>query len=479
VTTMSFTTKDGFELKESIVKRVCEKWNQRPEYLPLLVDFFLWDKVSRAQRLKHNICSFESGFEAVIPTPKIEKKSVGFKSVLKKLVKGSNSPKVSANKNKIYIPVYSKRLNKVVNRLVEKEGYVVLCPAGANTNLTLLQGEIKGSHISSDILNELVELFQESLNFYHVELLGSDFDLLKVQIHSLGPMINQVLAHFDHYTPDMVLVHADNHPPMQVSVLEAKKRGIPVVMLQHGLDCELYYLDMLFADYVGVWGENRKQRYLATNQVEDSRLVVTGYPEYDNLKLNPFNCDSGKNKLLWLARPHNPEKCYQVNRFPNEGEQILNSFINILNLNQDLVLSVKLHPMEKVHVYHQIIEESGMIDRIQILDKLDDDSFDDILGTFCEDSTMALEMMFRGLPVVHLNFSNDPSSLNLESYEAVLPAFNEQQLGEAIINLKSNSINVSEMEVAQKNCVSDFVHKLDGQSTIRFCELIKEVVSPN
>ncbi|HBY69947.1 MAG TPA: hypothetical protein DEG69_20695, partial [Flavobacteriaceae bacterium] len=201
-----------------------------------------------------------------------------------------------------------------------------------------------------------------ALQSYSITLIEEDQKLLQQQLKGVVKMTLLAEQELKKYKPNVVYVHSDNHPPFITYVLAAKKLGIPTFTYQHGLDCEHYILDDSFADYVGVWGEHRKKRYL-----RDSQLTAKHYQVVGNVFLSipePKTTTPTEKTILYVSRPHKPIKCYAPSRNYLEGVEILTAILEFMKQHTAVRLIIKAHPLDLVDAYKKVILELGFENRV-------------------------------------------------------------------------------------------------------------------
>jgi hypothetical protein len=92
-------------------------------------------------------------------------------------------------------------------------------------------------------------------------------------------------------------------------IMAARRRGIPSISIQHGLDCERGFHSEAYADAGAVWGPNRMERYRKHSVHQPAPMEVVGNPDYASLQ-KPTELDPRGDYWLWVTRPHSPIKCY-------------------------------------------------------------------------------------------------------------------------------------------------------------------------
>jgi hypothetical protein len=251
--------------------------------------------------------------------------------------------------------------------------------------------------------------------------------------------------------------------------------GIPVIMLQHGLDCENYYLDEAYASHVAVWGAERELRYRANSQFQPI-IAVTGNPEFDQFSF-PKCIDVTGSYWLWATRPHASDRCSTPSRFPDEGLKILNVLIEALERSPDTHLIIKPHPYDYRNHYEKVIFEKGLQKRITLADSPLHDLINGANLVISEDSTAGMEVMFWGKLLVHAHFAESNPTMPFVKYGAALPGFSKEQLLASITQISSlDYAEAQKFLSGQVSFLKDFAGLCDGRSAARFVDFVSDVL---
>lgn len=147
--------------------------------------------------------------------------------------------------------------------------------------------------------------------------------------------------------PNVLLVEDGASPSRLVLQYVAKKRGIPVIELQHGLivpDHPSYFfgitkaeqlLDSPFPDIIAVHGSHFKRILLQNNNLNSSRVVITGNPYYWMIRRK-------KNNVSTLQLP---DKYILVSTEPQYRQSLIDKICE-LPVKTGYQLVIKPHPSE-------------------------------------------------------------------------------------------------------------------------------------
>jgi UDP-N-acetylglucosamine 2-epimerase len=458
-----------------------------------LTRWFLWDKVARALRRQSNprAAAFESEMllekgnlhPAVSPAAGGSAQKGSVRQRLGSLFPLKKTRPVSPLENfrrrhesLLYVPVISDRLKKSIVDLAGRK----TCQLATRTPDSGLEGVDlfhPPPHPKADevVAERLYKGILAGLGDSGIVLEETDSAQLHRQISELTALVKRVEQELEILKPDALLVHGDNHPPFQAYVLAARKMGIPSIMLQHGLDCEHYYLDEAYASAIALWGPERQRRYRERSEWQPETRV-TGNPEFDHF-LPPRKLYSGGDYWLWTTRPHAPEKCYAPSRHPREGLRIFTTLVDVLRSHPEARLVVKPHPYDYADLYLREAERVGMRDRIRI-------SYQEVRKlipyaslVISEDSTAGMEAMLWGKPLVHAHFAESPPTMPFVALGAALPGFSPEELTASVNH--ANDLTSSDKQclfAGQVAFLAEFAGPVDGQAGKRVAEFITEIV---
>ncbi|WP_250434144.1 capsular polysaccharide export protein, LipB/KpsS family [Hanstruepera flava] len=383
-----------------------------------IIRFYLWDKVGRALRIKHGIDYGEVEF--------YRKEYKSYPQYYTPVISKGSFKKSFLSRNKIvFIPFQSHYTQKIIHELQLTKGVKVISKVSGG--ILSKKNIIKPKKYNFDsvwndtLYNQLIR----GLNEQGLCLIPEDVLLLKEQISGVVAMTSLAIAELKDNKPHAVFVHSDNHPPFINYVLAARKLGIPTFTYQHGLDCEYYYYDDCFADFIGVWSNHRKKMYELNSVMQPKSFKVCG-----NIFLSkqPECKEVGLNKILFITRPHKSLKCYSPSRSHKEGLNILNVILEYLRENKHIELVIKPHPMDLVSLYDDAIEQSGLHERVKIKESILSELLCESTVVVTEDSTAGVEAMRFGIPVIHANLSEVEPLLPLVDGQSALKGFSEVEL---------------------------------------------------
>ena len=327
---------------------------------------------------------------------------------------------------------------------------------------------------------EVIKLFSEStlniLKENNISLSSYDASFFKDLVYKLA--IDYLHTYhqlfYNKEKINLIVMHADNHPPFIFWAIAAKILKIPTLMLQHGLDCEPYFLNEVYVDHVAVWGEERLSRYKQSHFMQPQSYCITGNPNYDSLKFTPLNTkfNSSSFTIGYIGRPHGIEKSYFDFRNPTLGQKIIKELSEIARKYPTITIILKTHPYDDLKQYTKIKLPRNIT--------FSEESIDDVLQKvdiiFAEDSTSAIEALCYGKPVFILNYENTTPIVNLEKYKAGYVITSKNQLFETVANIYNQKLDLNHFKIDQKRVMEHYLNALDGKSIYRLEEYIEQIL---
>jgi hypothetical protein len=311
-----------------------------------------------------------------------------------------------------------------------------------------------------------------------IKLHEQDVETLGLELVQMVRRVKASDAELAGLKPHAVLVPVDNAPPFMETTLVARRRGISVIMLQHGLDCERFYLDDAYASHIATWGRYRRERYERDSVHQPSCLRDVGNTRYEHVDKAVGSIATSPGRWVWVTRPHRPEKCYAPSRRVDEGLRIFDALVEALRETPSAVLIIQCHTFDYPELYERRIAECGLGERVQV----SREAIWPILASadvvISEDSTAGLDAMLLGKCLVHAHLSGAPPVMPFADMRAALPGFSHQDLVGAMRRASelSDADRVT-MQRRQTEFLDFAVGPRDGKAANRFCEFVAEVLT--
>ena len=421
----------GMKNLDKLAYHIICNWSKEINFNPVfdgidysqILRFYLWDKVGRAIRIQNNI-SFNE-----IESYKADYNSYPFYHT-PLLPKGKYRRSLFSRKKVVFIPFQTSHTALLIQKLqASKKVKVISKQITKQLKKENVISALKYSY-NEELGNTLFNAVIKAFDKFNIDLISEDKDLLKAQINGAVKITALAEKELLKHKPNAVYVHSDNHPPYINYILVAKKLNIPTFTYQHGLDCEQYLLDDCYADYVALWSENRKQRYIANSIFQPKEYKVLGNFILSVTELKQREIEK---TILFITRPHKSIKCYSPFRNHLEGVNILRALLAFLDKNPKINLLIKAHPMDLVKPYEALISKSGLDTRVEIVNEPVESYFAKASVVVTEDSTAGVEAMLYNIPCIHAHFSKSEPVLPFVKSGVALAGYSHEEL---VNNLK-------------------------------------------
>jgi hypothetical protein len=273
------------------------------------------------------------------------------------------------------------------------------------------------------------EEFKQSLN--HNELVLHDIlkdDMLNI-LQSFktytSVTFNEAAKNIlDTIKPSLIIMH-DEYGTLQLCLIkEAKKRNIPTVAIQHGVNTETWIsyihkpdhvnnkndkLNFPLPDKICVWGESARSNLIKFGNFPSSVPVVTGDPKTDFLydAIKQFDNKKIKSELNILHEKNIIVYVTQTLSNIDEKSLIAKTVFHAVKNIENCYLIIKAHPNEPdLEFYRNIAKEIGMKNYVikQEHNLYEILSISDVV--IVPYSTVGIEAMRMRRPVIAMNLLN-------------------------------------------------------------------------
>jgi hypothetical protein len=248
--------------------------------------------------------------------------------------------------------------------------------------------------------------------------------------------------------------------------------GIPSLSLQHGVAGVPSIYAPVHSTKMAVWGE-LPRLWLIANGAAAEQLVVTGQPRLDAL-VSPGPPRSRADVLGQLGLdPKRPSWIVAPDPEPREVRHAMTEMaFAIAAAFPDVQLIVRPHPADDV-AYYKTTLASGLADGRFVLGTQVDAA--SLLAAadlaFVGQSTLGLEAMILGLPVVVLNPSRSFEFVPYVSEGAAPGVFDAGELEAVVTSLLGEER--ARFEAGRRRFVERYASAADGGSTARVIDLIR------
>jgi hypothetical protein len=448
--------------------------------------WFLWDKVGRAVRA----CL---PCEASVPARRRRVASEGsvaqetkarLTSRLRSRVLRARlaAQRVARHRRVLYCPFPFSRHARILDALIECDRtYEIVVPDSfvaswpGTVGVTTSRPE---AHADAGFAENLCAGMLSGLAQEGVTILEEDRSVLGAELQEYVAIVAAVKKDLARVRPDAVLVPSDNTPPFSALVHAARAADIPVIMLQHGLDCERYYLDDAYATHIASWGAYRRERYEKDSEFAPTQIYEIGNPFYDDPSLEALKGPGVQGRWLWVTRPHVSEKCYAPSRRQDEGLEIFDALADALVTCPETHLHIKCHAFDYADQYEELIRERGLEPRINVVTGAIMHLLGEAQVVISEDSTAGMDAMLLGKPLVHAHFAESEPVMPFAEGGAAVSAFSHEGLVEAMsIATQLSESDLKTMQDKQNAFLDYAAGPRDGNAGTRFCEFVAKVLA--
>jgi len=237
----------------------------------------------------------------------------------------------------------------------------------------------------------------------------------------------------------------------------------------------------LFPDKFSVYGEETKEILKEAGYPFYDGIIVTGQPRYDILARasDVYDREKFRHKLNIAS----DKKLALIASQPSTTFGNMEIFlINVLQALKDdskirIVIKPKPHPSDAQEEQHRRLAEEMGVEAIVLSRNSDTNEAlyaCDVLITFY--STVALEAMILGKPVVTVNLTNQPDPVPYAQSGAALGVYKAEDIAPAVKKALNDPETRERLKQGREKYLYQQFYKLDGQATKRVVELIYKMI---
>jgi len=288
--------------------------------------------------------------------------------------------------------------------------------------------------------------------------------------------------------PSAVLVMEDASPTLRTVVSAFNQTGTPTFVMQHGTINRVptYPGRDVTAAKMLVWGEMIK-KWFTDFGVKEDRLVSAGNPRYEALTekyegfcrgsfIRKLGLDPRRKTILFATQPFAGNTTASS---PHEKTTLVKALFNAVNSLPDIQLIVKPHPTEDEGFYGRILDEAGG-SRIIVVSK-SRDTFDLIAAcdaVVTENSTVGLEAMVLNKPLITMNLTGRPDTVQYAERGAALGVYSDKEIVPTVKRVFEDEETRMQLNEGRSRFISDYLGGNDGKSAERIVEAIyKSIMS--
>ncbi len=283
--------------------------------------------------------------------------------------------------------------------------------------------------------------------------------------------------------PASFVVRQDITPLYRSMCQVLRSRGIPVVVIQHGIlsrDLAGLYVMPKVGDIQAVWGEYYRKWHTDRGKPAESQ-VVTGFPRYDGLfNLPPLDRDrlsrqfglDPKLKVALVATEWFEADTYR--HTVEEEENYIRLVLRSLKVHGDIQIVVKLHP-DSQDMYRRIVSEIAAQEGVKAV--IAKDSLWDLirLSSFVivSTSSVCVEALILGKPVISVNLADEKDISGLVQDGLAIGAYSEDEIKKSIRKCMEVAGQQPVEADRTRQLLLPFIYLADGCASQRLAELIR------
>lgn len=429
-------------------------------------------------------------------------------------IHGSKFYKKTTKRNTILMAIGWGHIGSVVKEL-KKNGVNEIIMFGKNTNISW--GSIKEKVIHKCLKDYKIKMednygelkqrwneldnnqkFKESMVYQGIPIWGLVKERLEHLFLNRFPELIKDIEIFEYMLDkenvDMIVVAFGVTEFDKTLVSVGNQKGVPSLVVQHGISGHPIGFLPLSASKIAVWGRITRD-WLVGGGVDANRIVITGSPRFDRYLQRDKNFVKEKEKICRELHLDSQKKIIvfatqiaggkigfaNLHLSHKEGKDLLFAMANLMKRYPDKQLVIKLRAAEEEEITQKIVNESNL-DNIKIT--LNTNIYElvsacDILITPW--STVGLEAMILDKPVITMDLTGRVvphhayKKLYVESGAAIC-VYTEKDLIPAIRDALYNEEVRKKLAEERRKFVYEYVYKQDGEASKRVADLIMQVI---
>lgn len=282
---------------------------------------------------------------------------------------------------------------------------------------------------------------------------------------------------FDAFPATVLVTASDASFWGRCATLEATRRGIPSLTLQHGMMVGTSAYAPVVSSQFAAWGE-ASARWLRARAVPAEKLVVTGAPRLDHIvNRSPASREVIAAKLSidpgtrWVVLATNPIT------FAHNAALLRAARGGIRAWGEKAILLVKLHPSEDPVPYRAMVARDAGVaivhhGEVPLYDLL---ASAEVLLTF--HSSVGVEAMLLDRPVISLEAFGDENPIPYAREGAAASARSADELAEILRREIAPGHEAGQRRERRSRFVRDNLFAADGKSAERVRDLIRTLAA--
>lgn len=420
---------------------------------------------------RHKTKSFNPSKNKILVPIFIESQTLILAPVIKKLKEDE--------KNDVIV-LYKSSIRRRMEKSLSKEG-VRGIPVDAFWNKDV---EKRVRFVSEEIIKKIAFLkrskkFRSCITYKGMNIWDAMKDLFDyyyitrrriIEIIKYIEIIREIL---NSQKPDIIVLPETLSEIGKPTVILAKKMGIPTLFIQYGFFIKTGFIyGPSDVDKICVWGRQTKD-LMADRWFDPEKIVITGSPKFDKLVKRRFLTKEEVCKKLNLD-PNKEIFVFGSQAFPEkENYKIAEMVFKAMKDYPEKQLVIKQHLREyNENLYKKLAKKIGL--RRYTITK-DFDLYDlinscDLL--FIRRSTVGLEAVILGKPVISINLIGKPDSMWFLSFGVASEVKTLSELKSAIKNIRLKKRKIKKC----KEYIKRMAYKIDGKSSERVVKTIYDMM---
>lgn len=372
---------------------------------------------------------------------------------------------------KLNYNTFDNYLNSDDEKMVQKDS-ISLYKSWEKFDFTELNKFLKYKNI------KLFPLIQKEFFYYLYKLFsGSETPSTKAQLIGMVRLIKCLEKIILIENPGVFIIHDYHDWFEKVIILYCELRGIPTLMIQHGVSPGTPADRYVPVTKMALFGEKIKKQLLKRGY-NKSQLEVVGSGQWDYLK--DFKTDI-KKVYLDLGIPDDKKIVVFATEVIDRHAMIKTycEVFNAVSQFSDIFLVFKLHPSDSGLYIDEAARRSkfqhGFLVTKYDLHKLIYSS--SLIINF--QSTVTIESMLLNKPVIAINFSGRDARSPYKNQDPIINITKENRLTSQIRRVLSSPSFKKYYDRHWLNFIKQHCYKSDGNSSIRLSNLVNNMASIN
>ena len=286
--------------------------------------------------------------------------------------------------------------------------------------------------------------------------------------------INNILEKIQ---PKLLVLLAGNDALDALATRIAKKRKIPTINIPHALYAISYELFALEQDFIGCAGKKDKQFYISRG-VDKEKLFIFGLPLFDKL-YNKFSSLRSKEEIQnEIIKKYNLKQVKKIILLVTSHQEdymrklVFSSVVNAIKKHPEYTLIIKLHPLEEIRFYQDILvnfkDYHPLILKDVDLHELIIAS-DLIIG---RDTGALIEAILLRKIVISLSYQSNLDFFNIKEFNVALTVYQPEKLEGVIENVLVDNNILDKLNTARENYIEALLYKFDGKASNRIKDFL-------